>query len=68
MIASRHLEIFVMIFASILAIYVGSQIVTLPIPILMILLAAVFLFAWSLTAGNAWWVPVLASTQILGTF
>jgi hypothetical protein len=68
MIASRHLEIFVMIFASILAIYVGSQIVTLPIPLLAILLAAIFLFVWSLTAGNAWWVPVFIFAQVLGVF
>jgi hypothetical protein len=68
MIASRHIEIFVMIFASILAIYVGSQIVTLPIPILIILFSAVLLFGWALTAGNSWWVPVLPSALILGIF
>ena len=57
-----------MIFASILAIYIGSQIVALPVPVLLILLAAIFLFVWSLTAGNAWWVPVLATAHILGLF
>jgi hypothetical protein len=68
MIASRHIEVFVMIFASIAAIYVGSQIVALPLPLLAITTSLVLLALWAFLAGNAWWVPILAAAMTSGVF
>ncbi len=57
-----------MILACLAALFVGSHVVLLPLPILSIALAAVFVAVWSLTAGNLWWIPMLTGGTILGVF
>ena len=68
MIASKYIEFVLVIAGSLLAIYIGSHIVTLPLPFLFISLAAVLIILWGLTAGNFWWLPMLTGGTILGVF
>ena len=57
-----------MILACLAALFVGSHVVLLSLPLLSIALAAVFVAVWSLTAGNLWWIPILTGGTILGVF
>ena len=68
MIPSRYIEVSVMIAASMVAVLVGSHIVTLSLPILFVALAAVFIIVWAISAGDYWWVPMLTGATILGMF
>ena len=68
MIASRHIQFLVVCLGSIVALYVGSNIVTLPPAGLMIVLATLFTIIWMLMAGANWWVPFLSGAVMLGTF
>jgi hypothetical protein len=67
-IASKHLEFIVVLLASLLAIYVGSHIVALSIPELAVVGSAILVAVWALTAGDYWWVPILAGVSIGGKF
>ena len=68
MIASKYLEIAVMLVAVVVALYVGSHVVMLSTPELSIIVALIGIAAWTLSAGDYWWTPVLFGATILGVF
>lgn len=68
MIASKHLQFVIVFLGSLLAVYVGSNIVTLPPAGLFIVGAVIFLGIWMLVAGKNWWVTIFAGGTIGGIF
>jgi hypothetical protein len=68
MIASRYVEIFIVLLGSITAIFLGSQIVTFDFQEISIFGFFIFLVVWAFSAGDYWWIPVLPGATILGVF
>jgi hypothetical protein len=51
-----------------LAIYAGSSLVQLSVPMLAMVTAVVLILLWLLTARDYWWTPVLTGATITGVF
>lgn len=68
MISGKHLQFIIIFLGSILAIYVGSNIVTLPPAGLLIVGFIIAVVIWVLVAGESWWIPIFVGATVGGTF
>jgi hypothetical protein len=68
MIPRVYVEIFVVALACVIAVYAGAHLVQLPLPLLGMVTALVFVLLWILTARDFWWTLLPAGVLVSGVF
>jgi hypothetical protein len=68
MIARKYIDAVIVAISCLVAIFVGSHIVTFSIPELSLTAAFVLTLLWAFVAGNYWWIPLLTGATLTGVF